>query len=170
MSGSQCCFNEEIKDSKVCKVLIAVGHSNTQEKNRMTDRLKTECKKGYDRVGVACCYQEQTAAQIPGPQQFPNKRTDQELDKGAPTIAAMESEIEAAKTNLCNSNEKCCSSVVISFVSIGGDAGKDVHGFQKKHKEYQAPNTTPSRHGSKSQIPLKCEKTRSCSERGGIGS
>ena len=69
MSESQCCVNGKVKDPKECTVMIAVGHSNKQKKNRMTRRLKRECKSGnkYDRVGVACCFQKQTAGEIPPP-------------------------------------------------------------------------------------------------------
>lgn len=179
MSESQCCVNGKVKDPKVCTVMIVVGHSNRQEKNSMTRRLKRECKSSnkYDRVGVACCFQKQTAGEIPPRQQFPNdQRTDQELPKGAPTIAAMEVEIAAAKANLCNSNEKCCSSIIVSFVSVGGAAGEDVQDFQNTHSDYQIEDTGPNRHGVKSQKPVPCvdkeknEVPRSCKERGGVGS
>lgn len=176
MKGCACCNNGIVVQPRVCKIMIVMSHSNGKKDDRIVARLKAECKNKADKVGVVSCNQEQTAGHIPSGRGFDNKKRRSDLlPKGDSAVDAMFAEtqaaIDSAKDTLCKSNEKCCSSVTVSIVSAGGNAGEDLANFQEKHKEYKNSETSSNRHRANLQKPIKCvdenEKPRSCTERGG---
>ena len=162
MPSQECCVDGVIKKGEVCTITVYVSHSGPA-----TEKADEEDES--DKIGHACCHQQDVNGNVPEDKQYPNADRGNgpvywDFDKDGEPSPTMEEEvnqeIEAAKEEakrMCNPNhaKKCCNEVQIKLRS--GD--KDGQKWLEAHHNTSRNSPTKTVHTE------TCDK--GCTARGG---